>query len=190
MSAQELDDLAWKYGSDKSPRLKHHYTGFYAGWLADRREQIRTVVEIGIGYPEVMVGSHYQIGASLYMWRDYLPQASIWGADINPACLFEAERIYTVLCDQSHPRQLQELLRMSGGQVDLWVDDGSHVPADQISTCLYVLPQLPASTLYVIEDVARPRMVGEALHRGGFQTELLEVHDRHHHDDRLLRVWR
>ena len=42
-------------------------------------------------------------GASLRVWRDYFPNAIIYGADIDKDILFAEERIKTFYIDQLDP---------------------------------------------------------------------------------------
>ena len=69
-----LCKIAFKYGTDKCPQVGHNYTPFYYELLKDKRKTVKKVLEIGIGSPETMPGGpkHYQKGASLLMWRDFL----------------------------------------------------------------------------------------------------------------------
>src|SRR5215472_6132210 len=90
-----LCELAKFYGSDKGgEHLKagdtcHNYTKFYHEMFKDRRNDVEAVLEIGIAH-----------GHSLRMWRDYSPQALIFGIDHNPACMFEEPRIRCFTADQ------------------------------------------------------------------------------------------
>src|SRR3989304_3769693 len=82
-----LCKLALKYGTDKCPQLKHSYTPFYYQLLKDKRREIKKVLEMGIGFfpgmPEKKVffdpglKRTYHMGASLYMWRDFFPNAQV-----------------------------------------------------------------------------------------------------------------
>jgi hypothetical protein len=65
-----LDEIARKFGTDKSSLL-NALTEKYEMYLEPRRHERLTLLEIGI----------YQ-GASLRMWHEYLPEATIAGADV------------------------------------------------------------------------------------------------------------
>lgn len=150
-----LCQLAFKYGSDKCPQIKHHYTEVYFNLFASRTNKIKKVVEIGIG-----------TGASLYMWRDFFPRAQIYGADINTATLFDKKRIKSIRCDQTQKKDLQNLLQETGADIDLFVDDGLHGSDAQLATCKIVLPYLITRSpkmehLYSIEDVGKPEIIEE-----------------------------
>ena len=85
-----LDDIGRKYGTGKSSEF-HGFLDYYE--LTIRDKQIESVLEIG-------VGSNAQ---SLRMWAEFLPQATIYGFDINEGYLLNEGRIRTFLCDQSNP---------------------------------------------------------------------------------------
>ena len=166
----ELCQLAYTYGTDKCPQVEHTYTPFYFELLKDKRQTIKKVLEIGVGHHEdmkhvVKLKGSYLLGASLYMWRDFFPNAQIYGADIRPESMFEAERIKTYVCDQSKKEDLVRLIEHIGSDIDLVIDDGSHRREHQISTCLTLMPLLKKDVIYVIEDVIHSRRVIKALHQ-------------------------
>jgi hypothetical protein len=110
----------------------------------DRKNKVRKVLEIGIG-----------TGASLRMWRDFFPRAMIYGVDIDPKTLFNEDRIRTFLCDQSKESDLLGLLKETGADIDLIIDDGSHNFDDQVFSCLTLMPLVSRGITYVIEDTRR-----------------------------------
>lgn len=140
-----LCELAYKYGSDKCPQLKKHtYTEYYFDLLEGKRDQVKKVLEIGVGGR----------GASLYMWQDFFPKAKIFGADIDVSRLINQNRIESIYCDQSNKKDLKRLISKTGPDIDLVVDDGSHVPDHQVISCLTLMPLLKKGATYIIEDVA------------------------------------
>ncbi len=162
----ELCVLANKYGTDKCPQLKHNYTPFYYNLLKDRRESVKKILEFGVGYVrgggpvgeptfDRKLRRFYRRGASLYMWRDFFPNAQIYGADIQPEAMFSDDRITTYLCDGRNKEQVEGLIREIGSDIDLFVDDGSHLSGNQIHLCEFAMPLLNKGVIYVIEDVAK-----------------------------------
>lgn len=151
-----LCELAFKYGSDKCPQIRHHYTEFYYDLFKDRKNQVEKILELGIGNQELMrwaVASGYVTGASLHMWHDFFPNAQIYGADIDKSMLFKTDRIKTYQCDQTKKADLEKLIKHTGTDIDFFIDDGSHKPQDQVFTCLTLMPMLQKNVVYVIEDV-------------------------------------
>lgn len=149
-----LCKIAFHYGTDKCPKINHPYTPFYYEFLKDK--EIKTVLELGIG------GDHYltklrkkgvdpKLGGSLRMWRDFLG-AKVYGIDCDPACMFEDKDIKTFCCHGAREKDLKEVLSQIE-EVDLFIDDGSHLPKHQVNTAKILLPLLKKDVIYIIEDV-------------------------------------
>lgn len=157
-----LVDLAVRYCCDKY--YAHSYVPFY--WQLFDQMKVRKLLELGIGYEDLMTPfvPKYIHGASLKMWRDYFPEAAIYGCDIRPDTLFHLEdRIYTFECDQSSPTSLLDLVGFTGGDWDVVIDDGSHQTEHQILTAKTLLPYVAAGGVYVVEDVREPEHVAKAI---------------------------
>jgi hypothetical protein len=163
----ELAKLCDYYGSDKGeiqrvghpyPWPSHTYTDYYSRLFAQSRNSILKVFECGVGtnnpkLPSSM-GAHGKPGASLRVWRDYFPNATIWGADIDDKCLFQEERIRTHYVDQLDAKSIQDFWEWVGVQdFDLIVDDGLHTFEAGSSLFLNSIDNLSTSGIYIIEDV-------------------------------------
>lgn len=157
MKLDPLSKLAYKYGTDKCPQINHCYTPFYYELLKNKKQSIKKVLEIGIGISELerKFNPTYITGASLFMWRDFFPNAVIYGADIDPRGIFKSERIQTFLCDETKKEDLKNLIKKTGNDIDLFIDDGSHVPRDQNFSLQTLMPLLNKGVIYIIEDVNR-----------------------------------
>jgi demethylmacrocin O-methyltransferase len=151
-----LCKLAFKYGTDKCPTLRHSSTPFYYELFRDRRRRVKKLLEIGIGFKRKNPTKQYelyQVGASLMMWRDFFPNAEIYGIDVVPDSLIKGERIHTSLCDQSNKEQLENLIKEIGGDIDIVIDDGSHLHQHQVISARVLMPLLQKDVDYLIEDV-------------------------------------
>lgn len=140
----DLCKLATAYGTDKAG----WYSPVYDLLLNGRRDEVKTVLEIGIGTKEAM--QHvpgYEPGASLRMWADYFPNALVFGADVVPSDLPNVFQL-----DQGNIAQLRHAGEIHG-PFDLIVDDGSHNPHHQIIGAQTLVPFLRRGGLYIIEDV-------------------------------------
>ena len=167
MGLDKLSQLAFKYETDKCPQLKHPFTPFYYNLLKNKQKSIKKVLEIGVGSREMDWWRSYRTGASLFMWRDFFPNAQIYGADNNPKAMVSAnaKRIKTFLCDQSNRENLLNLIEQTGPNIDLVIDDGSHRSNDQIFTCLTLMPIINKSVIYIIEDAVFTRKISTALNQ-------------------------
>jgi hypothetical protein len=173
-----LCEIAFKYGTDKCGQICRPYTSFYYKLLKDKQETIKKVLELGIGYEGNIRYSHpnYRKGASLYMWRDFFPNAQIYGADVIPETMFEDERIKTFFCDERRRSDLRKLIEETGSDINLFVADGSHLKRNQIRTCLTIKPLLKKDAIYVIEDVKYPEEVKNGL--SGYDCQVFDFLSR------------
>ncbi len=181
-----LCEIAFKYGTDKCPQLGHSYTPFYYDLLKDKREKIRKVLEIGIGSAESLnqaVPSHYQKGASLLMWRDFFPNAHIYGVDIDPSTIFQAERITTFLLNTKYKSSLANLTNKIGTDIDLVIDDGDHNGSMQLRTTRILMPLLKKDCIYIIEDSKDPDNLAKWLDEYDCQAIRFSPH---HKQDTLV----
>lgn len=149
-----LCELAQKFGSDKSGH--HNYTPTYYALLKDKT--VKRVLEVGIGDAACMWvitsrGLPYRVGASLYMWEEFFPEAAVFGFDIKPDILINEGRIRSFVADQYKADTLCAAADAAGGNFDLIVDDGCHEPMPQINTMLTLLPYLTPTGVYVLEDL-------------------------------------
>lgn len=161
-----LSELCDKYGSDKGelrttghPYLwpSHTYADFYSRLFSHCRNRIMRVFECGLGTnnPALLssMGTEGRPGASLRVWRDYFPNAIIYGADIDRDVLFEEERIKTFYVDQLGPETIAKLWKDVGvSEFDFMLDDGLHT--FEAGACLFEhsIQHLSRDGIYVIED--------------------------------------
>jgi hypothetical protein len=156
-NTSELASLFNKYGSDKSS--SHNYDLLYASILGPIRNAPLRVLEIGLGTnnPEVVstMGEDGRPGASLRAFRDFLPNARIFGADIDHRILFSEDRIQTYFVDQTRSSSFDELSSVLGNNAfDLVIDDGLHSPNANIATMLFAFRALKPSGYFIVEDIS------------------------------------
>lgn len=163
----ELEQCMQRYGSDKSPKSNvHAYTAVYDELFRGRRDITTSVLEIGIGYRfykgHWMKGNkQYITGASLRAWRDYFPNAHVYGCDIARHILFQDDRISTFFMDQSKQDQASVVERSVPAEsrpLDIIVDDGSHIPEHQFLSAIRLFPLVRDGGIYVVEDVKRSNL--------------------------------
>lgn len=147
-----LCELAVKHCVDKggwhtlAGCVCHNYTPVYHSMFGHRRDSVRRVLEVGVNH-----------GASIRMWKEYFPNAEIFGVDIRPECLFQEDRIKCFQGDQSNPDSLRAAVGKAGkGLFDLIIDDGSHVRQHQVITANTLIEFLSETGSYITEDLAGP----------------------------------
>lgn len=173
-NAQEprLADLFAHYGSDKGwsgdtkPPFSwppHNYAFVYELLFRSRRNRTTSIVECGIGTNNTDVRSnmtaHGRPGASLRAWRDYFPNATVIGLDIDERVLFSEERIRTFHVDQTDPVSVGRFWSTSGLEVcDIIIDDGLHTFDAGIAFFEASFDRLADDGIYIIEDVSPSRL--------------------------------
>jgi hypothetical protein len=112
-----LHELAKKYSTDK---LQHGYIPFYEKYLPKNPKKI---LEIGV-----------KEGASIRMWREYFPEASIHGLDLFDE--FPIPDIQGVTFHKGNQLDYQLLAKLRKEDFDVIIDDGSHNARDMLSNIL------------------------------------------------------
>jgi hypothetical protein len=92
-------------------------------------------------------------GGSLEMWRQYFgSQCHLYGVDIRDECkTLENDRTRIFIGDQAD-RGFWSQVRRDVPNLDVLIDDGGHLPEQQIVTLEETLPHLRRGGLYVCED--------------------------------------
>ena len=152
--SEELKNLFNKYGSDKSNG--HDYQYIYSHILKDK-ENIKNIVEIGMGTNNIDVVSNMgrsgKPGASLRAFRDYLPNANIFGGDVDKGILFEEERIKSFFVDQLDFASVYNFFLNIPNDVDLIIDDGLHNPEANLNIISHSIAKIKIGGWILIEDI-------------------------------------
>jgi hypothetical protein len=157
---KELINLFEKYSLDK---LQHRYENLYYNILKDNIDNIKNLLEIGIGTIDetkasnmygykLGISPNYTFGNSLRAWRDYLPNANIYGIDVDENTMFQEDRIKT-FCSSSMDKNNMDKILSNIEKLDLIIDDGLHTLEANLTTLEIVFPYLKDGGYYVIEDV-------------------------------------
>jgi len=175
----DLHRLCQKYGTDKGHTditthnfgkrrgYTHDYASVYDLLFSQGRNNIEHLLECGIATLDRRNNMNPKdseedsLGPSLRMWREYFPNATITGIDIDAHCLFTDERIETYQCDQTDPQSIKRFLdQIPDRKFDIVIDDGLHEYHAGISLFENVIDRLSDYGIYVIEDV-RQRSIWE-----------------------------
>ncbi|CAE7940345.1 elmMI [Symbiodinium sp. KB8] len=162
-----LSQLMLEAGSDKA---QNGYCPIYEVLLQPLKVQRLLEVGLGTQIPGSLssmagLGPGFRPGASLRAWRDYLPQAFIYGLDVMPDAMVRGEaRIRTALADSANEGHVATVMKSWGfasapgrgaprGVFDVVVDDGLHSPEAQIATLGSLWPWLKRGGIFVVEDI-------------------------------------
>jgi predicted O-methyltransferase YrrM len=138
--------------ADSDKHYWHRFIETYRAAFA-RLGEVRRVIEFGVLH-----------GASIGWLAECFPGAEIVGADILPAqpgwpC---EHRISYRQIDQADREAVRRMLDAVEGDVDLVIDDGSHVPQHQATCLAEGMARLRPTGLYILEDIA----TSHPLHAG------------------------
>jgi hypothetical protein len=141
----DLRKLALAYSTDKWG--SHFYAEAYMRHFSPLRRRKLKILEIGIGgYEDPLLG-----GNSLRMWRTYFPRAHVYGIDIHDKSVHDERRITTFRGSQTDDEFLEQVVATTG-ELDIIIDDGSHVNSHVIHSFKRLFRCLSRNGLYAIED--------------------------------------
>jgi len=117
------------------------YLDVYESYFAPMRDKVQCVLELGVFR-----------GYSLRTWRDYFPHAQVWGIDIDPIAKADyGPRTNVVTGSQDDPATIAQVA--PGQQLDIVVDDGSHLVVHLIKSFELIWPRIKPGGFYVMEDL-------------------------------------
>lgn len=144
--SNNLNKLAIIFKTDKFGI--HNYTPHYQFHLNKFRKQNLNILEIGVGgYDNPEAGGH-----SLRMWKAYFRKSRIFAIDIYDKHLIEESRI-KIFKGSQIDLDFMEKVSNEIGNLDIIVDDGSHINSHVLSTFEFMFPRLKQDGIYFIEDI-------------------------------------
>ena len=142
--------------------FKHNYLDFLEFYFHSRyqREAVKNILEVGIGtnfldMPSTM-GKGATPGASLRMWREFFPNAKVFGVDIDERILFQEDRIITDKVDQNSSEEIKKFKlkhKLKQESFQLIIDDGHHIFSHNLTFFENTVDLLSPDGLFIIEDV-------------------------------------
>lgn len=124
-------------GTDKA--VCHSYIPVYEKIFKKFKDKPIRLLEIGVCS-----------GASIVAWEEYFthPEREIHGIDItNENLKFNLKNFHVL---DGTKEETPDIL---GGTWDIIIDDGSHIPSDQIRTLMLFKNRIRYGGIYVIEDI-------------------------------------
>jgi len=137
-----LEELGKKYGTDK---VNHDFVNFYEKCFFDIREDVKLVLELGV------LG-----GASIKMWKDYFPNAIIYGMDNEEQQKLpniQDDRIKLLKMCQLDRNSLNKFFEEIGQPFDIIIDDAGHYHKSQQETFGILFSKMKSNGFYCIEDL-------------------------------------
>lgn len=140
---KSLYQIAEKYGTDKA-LSGHGYVEIYQKIFANKN--IQSLLEIGMGQ-----------GASLRTWLDWLPSTEIYCMELfgeeNKVKWGGLNGTVEGVIFINGSSTLQSSWNHAPENLDVIIDNGSHLPDDQLQTFLLGFPHLKSGGVWIIEDI-------------------------------------
>jgi hypothetical protein len=190
-------ELAFFAHAGRSVHKWHHYLPLYDRYLAPLRERSARpgfAAQIGRYFgaraasprPVRLLEIGVWQGGSLELWRGYFgPEAVIFGIDIDEACAaLDGESGNHIRIGSQADAAFLRRVAVEMGGIDIVIDDGSHVAADQKASFDTLFPLVEDGGLYVVEDLhtAYWREFGGGYASGeSFVARLKTLTDDMHH---------
>ncbi len=165
-------------GGDKG--TLHHYIPTYSRIFNDIRTEKLNILEIGVWK-----------GESMKMWREYFPNATISGIDIDMGKVEggKIEGVNLILGDATSKKDIRKFFKDQ--KFDIIIDDGSHKTQHIIMSLHYLWDYLKEGGLYIAEDIQEPEVDIPAIQLA-FKRASSVVDTRKHsgrYDD-ILMIWK
>lgn len=153
-----LDELSKKYILDKHISIGHNYIPAYSSLFDDIRYNVKNMLEIGIGSTENgqmggIIKYGYKTGNSLKCWNEYFTNSKIYGIDIFEHKELNTDKITTYVANQNNENDLLNVMNQINSELDIIIDDGSHVGEHQAFSFMILNKFLSKNGIYVIEDI-------------------------------------
>ena len=148
------------------------------------------VLEVGMGTNDPHAPSNmrsiygrkdeWRPGASIRAMKEILPNANIFGADVDTSILFTEEKIRTSFVDQLEFDSFKVMHQNFGNpKYDLIIEDGLHAITSSIYTLVFGLENISEDGIIVLEDLPNPKgiwnMIGGKLQTMGYSAELFDA---------------
>lgn len=125
----------------------HFYTPHYQTHFKQYKFKRNNILEIGVGgYKDPFIG-----GNSLRMWKSYFLFSKIYSIDIHDKSLLQESRI-NIFKGSQVDFDFLDYVTKETGELDIIIDDGSHINEHVIETFKYLFPKLKKGGIYVVED--------------------------------------
>jgi len=148
MSLYEIID-----NSNTDKNTTHSYLSLYQSLLEGKKETAKHVLEVGIG------DFGYTNGGSIKLWRDFFPNATIYGLDVLPADrvideLHHDKRVVLYTSTDAYDETFfTNTFLHRGLKCDFMLDDGPHT-LESMKTFIRLYSQLMTKDgILIIEDV-------------------------------------
>ena len=124
-------------------------------------------------------------GLSLEMWSEYFPNSNIIGVELkNIDYRPTNSRIKLIIGNGTDSKTFQNV-----DQLDIIIDDGSHIFTDQIFSYAILYHKLNRGGIYIIEDVRNIDEAGPFFYRLNTNTKIFDFRKlKNRYDDVIVEI--
>lgn len=174
----QLSKIYKKYSAPEGSGDKgtaHSYIENYYHYKFDKiRLNELNVLEIGVS-----------TGLSLEMWGEYFPNSNITGIELDNINYKPSnDRVKLIIGDGTDSKTFQDI-----EDLDIIIDDGSHVFTDQIFSYAILYDKLKKGGMYIIEDVKNIDAVAPFFKRLNVNAKIFDFRNfKNRHDDVIVEI--
>ena len=170
-----LSKIYKKYSAPEGSGDKGTAHSYIENYYHHKFDKIRlnklNILEIGVS-----------TGSSLEMWSEYFPNSNIIGVELeNIDYRPTNSRIKLIIGNGTDSKTYQNV-----EQLDIIIDDGSHIFTDQIFSFAILYHKLNKGGIYVIEDVKNIDEVGPFFYRLNINTKIFDFRKLKKRDDDVI----
>ncbi|KAJ1326185.1 forkhead protein FKH [Microdochium nivale] len=143
-------EIAMKHGTDKVTDHQYHF--MYEKYMPALRDKKLKMLEIGLG-----CNMGYGPGHSYHTWLEYFPNVDLYYIEYDAECAAKwasattGATIFTG--DQADVKFLNEVIRKTGGNFDIIIDDGGHTMHQQQVSLEQLWKAVTPGGIYFLEDL-------------------------------------
>lgn len=172
-------------GTDK--QTIHSYGPVYEHLLSAFEGKKATILEIGI-----------QLGGSMLLWHDLLPDSFVIGVDIEESYhesipeRMDNKRHQFIIDNAYSHETITKIKQIAKNGLDVAIDDGPHTLESQQQFLDLYLPLLNKGGVAIIEDIQHPSWIDSLMERvpAGMKVEIVDIrHKKGRYDDLMLVVF-
>ena len=174
----QLNKIYEKFSAPEGSGDKGTAHSYIKNYYHQRFDNIRlkklNILEIGVS-----------TGLSLEMWCEYFPNSNIIGVELDDISYKpSSDRIKLIIGDGTDSKTFQNI-----DDLDIIIDDGSHIFTDQIFTYAILYDKLKKGGIYIIEDVKNIDEVGNFFNRLNINTKIFDFRKlKGRHDDVIIEI--
>lgn len=126
------------------------YNRVYSKYLSEKKNSPLRILEIGV-----------HSGYGLLSWASYFKNAKVTGIEIDKSWIHDHHKLMMKYDDYSRVKvkyfnsmDASQWNAQISGKFDVIIDDGSHMPSDQLKTLSIAFDYLKFDGIYFIEDIS------------------------------------